>query len=150
MRPRDKETKQGKNTQLELGIPILPVNETMNKMKAQLEIFKLHQEEYKQLNHARKIDLTMSNPDTKRVICTEFGATLDLGAVEKDNCSVENHAIICIFVVVKNGRVVDFTSDANLDQVIINDCDKCFFWVIVRVRVKIMIMYFTTHVLIIS
>ena len=54
-------------------------------------------------------------------------ATLDLGSVEKDKCSVDNHAIIYIFVVLNNWRIVGFTVDVNLDQVIINDCDKWIF-----------------------
>ena len=45
-----------------------------------------------------RIDLTMSHPDKHRVICTNFGATLDLGSVEKGNCSVDNHAVMCIFL----------------------------------------------------
>ena len=56
-----------------------------------------------------------------------FGATLDLGAVEKDNRSVDNHLVICIFFVVYNWRVADFIDDSNFDQVIINDCDKWTF-----------------------
>ena len=112
------------NTQLELGLSILPVNEVMKKLQSQLEICKLHQAEYRWRNHMRQIDLTMSNSDTTRVICTDFGATLDLSAVEKDNCSVDNHAVICIFFIVYNWRVTDFIDDGNLNQVIINDCDK--------------------------
>eukprot|EP00593_Proboscia_inermis_P009033 CAMPEP_0171322350 /NCGR_PEP_ID=MMETSP0816-20121228/114902_1 /TAXON_ID=420281 /ORGANISM="Proboscia inermis, Strain CCAP1064/1" /LENGTH=60 /DNA_ID=CAMNT_0011820801 /DNA_START=1216 /DNA_END=1401 /DNA_ORIENTATION=+ len=42
----------------------------------------------------------MSDAETTRVICTDFGATLDLSAAEKDNCSVDNHAVIDIFFVV--------------------------------------------------
>ena len=75
----------------------------------------------------RQIDLTMSDKDTTRVICTDFGATLDLGAAEKDNCSVDNHSVICIFCVVYNWRVADFTDGSSLDQVIISDCDKWIF-----------------------
>lgn len=40
----------------------------------------------------------MSDPDVHRVICTDFGAMLDLMAAEKDNCSINNHAVICIFL----------------------------------------------------
>ena len=75
----------------------------------------------------RQIDLTMSDKDTTRVICTDFGTTFDLGAAEKDNCSVDNHSVICIFCVVYNWRVADFTDDSSLDQVIISDCDKWIF-----------------------
>lgn len=86
------------NTQLELGISMLPVNEVMRTLQVQLETCKLHQAEYMWHNRTRQIDLTMSDRDTTRVICTDFGATLDLGAAEKDNYSVDNHSVICIFV----------------------------------------------------
>ena len=45
-----------------------------------------------------QIELTMSDPDRHRVICTDFGATLHFGLVEKGNCSVDNHAVMCIFL----------------------------------------------------
>ena len=53
------------------------------------------------------IDLTMSNPNKHRIICTGFGATLDLGAAEKGNGSVDNHSVMCIFFVVSNWREVE-------------------------------------------
>ena len=54
----------------------------------------------------RKIDHTLSHRDWIRVICTDFGATLDLGTSEKDNSSINNHAVIGIFLVTHNRRVV--------------------------------------------
>ena len=33
-----------------------------------------------------------------------FGATLDLGAAEKDDCSIDNHTVIGIFFVISNWR----------------------------------------------
>ena len=44
----------------------------------------------------------MSDAETTHVICSDFGATLDLGADEKDNCSIDNHAVINIFFVISN------------------------------------------------
>ena len=71
----------------------------------------------------------MSHPDKHRVICTGFGATLDLGSVEKGNCSVDNHAVMCIFFVVSNWREVKFTNiRGEQDSTIINDCDKWVFF----------------------
>ena len=75
------------------------------------------------------IDLTMSNPNKHRVICTDFGATLDLGAVEKGNCSVDNHSVTCIFFVVSNWREVEYVNiKGNADKTITNDCDKWIFF----------------------
>ena len=47
-----------------------------------------------------KIDLTMSHSGHHCIFCTDFGATLDLQASEKDNSSVNNHVVVCIFFVV--------------------------------------------------
>mmetsp|Transcript_53785 Transcript_53785/g.62870 ORF Transcript_53785/g.62870 Transcript_53785/m.62870 type:complete len:289 (-) Transcript_53785:197-1063(-) len=41
----------------------------------------------------------MSDPNKHRVLCTDFGATLDLIGAEKSNLSVNNHAIVDIFFV---------------------------------------------------
>ena len=77
----------------------------------------------------RKIDLTMSDPNNTCVICTDFGVTLDLGASEKDNSSVNNHAVIAIFLVSHNWRQVIYKkrkegSENDDDLIIVNDCDK--------------------------
>ena len=68
----------------------------------------------------------MSNPDVSCVICTNFGATLDLHACEKDNSSVDNHAVICIFFVLSDWRKVRyFNEDKNVwDETLVNNCDK--------------------------
>ena len=80
----------------------------------------------------RKIDLTMGDPNKHRVFCTDFGATLDLMGAEKDNSSVNNHAIIDIFFVAHSWRRVQYRkkNDAGvlvLDETIVNECDK---WII--------------------
>jgi len=117
------------NTQLELSRTIVPVNEAMDKMMKQLVTCIQHVGEYRWRNHIKKLDLTMSNPLHTRVICTDFGATLDLSAIEKDNSSVDNHAVICIFFVLTNWRRVPFrkTENNTMDEAIVSDCDK---WII--------------------
>ena len=71
----------------------------------------------------------MSNKDTTRVVLADFGATLDLGATEKDNCSVDDHAVICMLFVVNGWRQVARVSSSTdmSDVTVINDCGK---WVI--------------------
>ena len=65
----------------------------------------------------------MSNGDKR----TDFGATLDLCASKKDNCSVDNHAILCIFFVLTNWRKVKYKIGENeYSETIINDCDNFF------------------------
>jgi hypothetical protein len=95
--------KDGKvNTQLELTRTQLPVEEVMVKLLAQLVIYRSHVGRYRWINHCRKLDYIMSDPDRFRIICTDFGATLDLCAAEKDNSSVNSHAVICIFFILTN------------------------------------------------
>jgi hypothetical protein len=99
-----------------------------------LEINRKHQAQYEWRDLMRKIDLTMSDhPNNTCVICTDFGTTLDLGASEKDNSSVNNHAVIAIFLVSHNWRQVIYKkrkeSGENDDDVtIVNDCDKWIFF----------------------
>ena len=92
------------HTHLELNRKNLTVKEILKKMTIQLGMCRLHVRQYQWINWARKLDLVMSNPELCRVLCTNFGATLDLCTSEKYNCSVENHAIICIFFVLTHWR----------------------------------------------
>ena len=50
----------------------------------------------------------MSDPDWCQIICTSFDAILDLCAAEKDNSSINNHAVIRIFFVLTNWRNVRY------------------------------------------
>ena len=71
----------------------------------------------------------MHDPNTTRTIMTDFGATLDLYAAEKDNSSVNNHAVVCIFFVLSNWRKVNYvrTDTSEWDEMITNECDK---WIV--------------------
>ena len=132
--PRQGFKKNGQqNTQLELGLSKCAVKDVVIKLVKSLGINRLHQAEYEWRNWMRKIDLTNSHPDIHRIIYTNFGATLDLSAIEKDNCSVNNHAAVCILFVVTNWRNVKFKkkneNGNNIeDETIINDCDKWIFF----------------------
>ena len=71
----------------------------------------------------RTIDHKMSNIDLHHVICTDFGATLELSAVGKD------HAVICTFFVNQNWRKVIYKreevgGEVLDDETMINDCEK--------------------------
>ena len=107
--PRQGLRKDGKpNTQLELTRTQLPVDEVMVKLLEQLVICRKHIGRYRWINHCRKLDYTMSDPDRCQIICTNFGATFALCAAVKDNSSVDNHADICIFFVLTNWRNVRY------------------------------------------
>ena len=77
--------KQGKqNTQLALGNTVLPVREVVSQLITKLNVFRQHQAQFEWRNHMRKLDLIMRDLNTHRAICPDFGATLDLCAMEKD------------------------------------------------------------------
>ena len=89
--------KNGENTQLKLSLTQIPVNLVMTIMIDQRVKCRCHVGEMRWINCNRKVDLTMSDVNTNRVICTDFGATLNLSASEKDNSGIYNHTAICIF-----------------------------------------------------
>ena len=115
-----------RQTQLELSCTKLAVKDVLKKMIVQLGICRLHVGQYQWINHARKPNLVMSNPDVSCVICTDFGATLDLHASEKDNSSVDNHAVICIFFVLSDWRKVRYFNEHK------NVWDETDKWIISR------------------
>ena len=136
-------TKNGKqNTQLELGQRRYKVREIISKMVTKLNQCRLHQAEYEWRGWMKKIDFVMSNSDHHRVICTDFGATLDLFASEKDNSSVNNHAVLCIFFVLYNWRRVKYMKNENeWDETVVNDCDRWLVFGDTISRGKKMIMF---------
>ena len=95
--------------QLDVGHSPLPVKEIIRKMESHLEIYWQHQAKYeKQRNLMQKIDNTNGNANLHIIIITDFGATMDLFAKEKNNSSINNYAVIDIFFIVQNWRKVKF------------------------------------------
>ena len=117
------------NTQLEVQNRQCKVKDVIDKLVASLDVCCKHQTQYEWKNWMRRLDMEMSSADTHRVICTDFGATLDLSAAKKDNCSVDNHAVLAIYFVLSNWRMVKYKTDKNeCDETIICDCDKWLFF----------------------
>jgi hypothetical protein len=131
--PRKGVNKAGKaNFQLELGLTRYPVKVVVLKLIDAIIVCRTHQSNYEWKNIMRKIDLLMSDGNTTRIICCDFGATLDLMSAEKDNSSVNNHAVICILLVNYNFRRVKFKRkgpDGVMidDETVVSDCDKWIF-----------------------
>ena len=79
------------------------------------------------------MDLTISNTGLYCILFTDFGATLDLMVAEKDNLSVNNHAVICIFFVSSNWmnarlkKQAESSEDA-FNEIIVNDCHRWLFF----------------------
>jgi len=117
------------NTQLEVQNRRYKVPEVLKKFVDALDKCRAHQASYEWKNWMRKLDMEMGDADMHRVICTDFGATLDLSAAEKDNCSVDNHAVLAIYFVLSNWRTVKYKKeDSEYDETIICDCDKWLFF----------------------
>lgn len=74
------------------------MKDVVQRLKDALEVCRVHQAQYEWRETIRKVGQQMSDQNLHRVMCTDFGATLDLSAAEKDNSSVNNHAVICIFL----------------------------------------------------
>lgn len=75
----------------------------------------------------------MSGPNLHCMICTDFDVTLDSSITEKNNSSVDNHAVICIYFVTHNWRRVKFIRAVQDevfvdDETIKNDCEKWLFF----------------------
>ena len=89
----------------------------------------------------------MPNQNKTRVILTDFGTSLDMRASKTINCSLDNHAVVCIFFVLTNWRTVKYHDSATKedDETIINDCDRWIFLAIHCQRLKKTIMHFITH-----
>ena len=104
-----------------------PVRVAVDRFVIKLIFARIYQAHYEWRNHMHKLDTTMGNPDQHWIYLTNFGAMLDLRIVEKDNCLVNNHAVIFILFVVTNWRRVLFTRNTKYvqlleDETIVNDC----------------------------
>jgi hypothetical protein len=53
---------------------------------------------------------------------TDFSASLDLGAAEKDN-SVDRHAVLAIIVVLHSKRAVTVNKDGKMVEHLVYECD---------------------------
>ena len=135
--PRQGFSNGKQNTQLEVGTRCYQVTEVLQKLTDTLNVCCTHQASYKWKGWMQKVDMVMSNADKHCVICTDFRATLDLCASKKYKCSFDNHAILCIFFVLTNWRKVKYKIGENeYSEIIINDCNKFFFWQYVKQRKK--------------
>ena len=83
----------------------------------------------------KRLDIAMSDRDSTRVALVDFGTKLDLRAIETDNCSVDNHALMRIFFVLCNWREIKYLNKRveENDKKIANDCDE---WVLFGVTIS--------------
>ena len=92
------------NTQLQLTNAKHAVTDLISKTLKQLETFLMHLAEKRQRNNFKRLDVDVSNKDATRAMLDDFGATLGLGTSEKDNCSADNYALMCVFLCLVDGE----------------------------------------------
>ena len=92
----------GSTTQIELGSFKHPLEVIVQKLHFALPEAIKHQALLKWKSHCFKLDCALSDPSTSLLVATDFGASLDLHAIEKDNCATDNHAAVCIAHVLKD------------------------------------------------
>ena len=128
-RGRETSKKRWKSTQLKLCRVKIPVCEVVSRLIKSLEVNRWHFTKYWWCNLMLCIELAIFNPNKHRVICSNFGATLDLCSSKKGNCSVDNHSVMWIFFVVSEWWEVEYiNTKGNLYKTIISNCDKWVFF----------------------
>ena len=88
----------------------------LENFESQLKIVIDHQAHLHWKDRVLKLDVECSNPATALTICTDFGATLDLFAREKYNCSVNNHAVVCAIYAKHGWKEVEHHARDNYDN----------------------------------
>ena len=121
--PRQGAKSDRQNTQLELGMTKLAVKDVIRKLRVSLNKCCEYMAQYEWRNSMRTIDHAMSKIDLHRVICTDFGATLDLSVAEKYHSSVDNNVVICNFFVNHNWRKVSYKRE-EVGGGVLNDNHK--------------------------
>jgi hypothetical protein len=131
---RGKDKKGKEHTQVELTDVELKVSEIVSKLSTQLDVCREHVAESNWLNRIRRIDID-TIPEGTALSFTDFSATLDLRAALAENSSVDNHAVLAIFVMLSNRRLVGPLNVSKKSQennqpshVNINTCDVWFFF----------------------
>ena len=130
---KGKNARGKQNKQLELSSVNLPVRDVVSRLIESMTTTRVHMAKYEWHNLMRKIDLLNSDPSVTMVFCTDFAATLDLGASEKDNCSVNNHAVVCIIMASYNWRKVKYIKKTKGEpdiecEVMVCDTDRWVFF----------------------
>ena len=76
-----------------------------------------------------KLGTAHSNPSTTLLVAADFGPTLDLDAVEKVNCSTNNHAAACATRAIRGWEEcehdeIDNEGSALTKKKIVSKCDR--------------------------
>ena len=82
--------------------------EIVHHFQTMMVIARVHVVHYEWKSHAQKLDCKMGNPKCESVIATDFMATANLNASEKDNSVQDSHVINAIYFHYHNWRKVQF------------------------------------------
>ena len=122
------DAKGKQNTQIELADVELSVGDLVQKLEHQLEICRTHEAEAEWINRCRLTDIKTVEPGTA-VVLTDFSATVDLRAAQTDNSSVDNHAVLDIFMVLHSARTVPIiVSDTGETEDVWTCTVECFYF----------------------
>jgi hypothetical protein len=101
----------------------MPFCDVVARFKRNLEECRKHHSNKQWTRIQRDID-TGWIPRGYLLILTDFSATLALRAKAADNSSVDGHAVLAIYVVCSNSRIVETPKGKKT----INDCDVWYFF----------------------
>ena len=121
-------SKTGKQAQqIELTEVAMTMSTLISKFCDQLNLCRKHMAVVNWLNLHRQIDLAVI-PRGKARGCTDFSATCDLRAAFTDNSSVDNHAVLDIFVVLHSRRKAEINLAGNMrEEKNVCSCDVFLF-----------------------
>ena len=124
------------------------VANAISKKLKQSETFSLYLAEKRWRNHSKRLDISVSNKDATRAVLTDFNATLDVGATEKCDYSVDNHVVTYFFVVHGWRKIAcRFKITGRNDATVVSDCYTWIFFGDAISKLKKMIAHHTTPVL---
>ena len=120
--------KSEQNTQIELTESVLPIKEVVARFVKQLSIARTHYLDGNWLNFTRRLD-TNTFGALDLAIFTDFSATMDLRAAKTDNSSVDNHAVLAIYVVLHSPRDIQIQlEDGTFVTKRVHECDVWHFF----------------------
>ncbi len=84
-------------------------------LKKTLGVSRFHVMDYEWKDHGRKLDCKLSNPKNTILFGTDFSATANLQASERDNSAMDSHAIIAVYLIYHNWRTVLYATMSDDD-----------------------------------
>ena len=103
------------STQDELRPQRMTMQGLVKHLKKTLGVARFHVMDYEWKDHGRKLDCKLSNPKNTILFGTDFSATANLQASERDNSAMDSHAIIAVYLIYHNWRTVLYATMSDDD-----------------------------------